>query len=130
MNNFFIPILYKKYRMENFMKKKKSIILMIAILIVICIISAITVTLIKKEKTKNNKEVVIKLADTTVEQRKVWNDFLNSNPYLSQIQTIPYLEDTDFIKLAITSDNVVTERIVREEIEEKPSLTMGDGYKK
>ena len=111
------------------MKNKKSIILLISILIVICIITAI-ITLIKKEESQDNQEIVIKLADTTVEQRKVWNDFLNSNPYLSQIKKIPYATETDFIKLAITSDNVERESIEIEEVEQNIILSTGDGYKK
>lgn len=109
------------------MKNKKSIFIIIAILIIIC---AIIATIIFGNKEDNNQELV-KTAETTIEQRTLWNDFLNSNPYLSQIDNISeYIDGTNLIKLAITSNNVETERIVTEEIQENPSLTLGDGYKK
>lgn len=108
------------------MKNKKSIILIVAILIIIGIIA--TVIIINKQK--NKEKPLMDFASTSVEQRKAWNDFLNSNQYLSQIRTIPYIEETDLIKLAITSDNVETERIVTEEIEQNELLSLGDGYKK
>lgn len=109
------------------MKKKKRIFIIIAILIIIC---AIIATIVVKNVVNNN-EAILKMAETTVEKRKLWNDFLNENPYLSQIETISeFVLDADLIKLAITSDNVETERIVTEEIQKNPSLTLGDGYKK
>ena len=109
------------------MKNKKSIFIIIAILIIIC---GIIATIIFGNLEDNNQEIV-KTAQTTIEQRTLWNDFLNSNPYLSQIDNISeYIDVTDLIKLAITSDNVETERIVTEEIQKHPSLTLGDGYKK
>ena len=105
------------------MKNKKSIFVIIVLLIIICAIIATIVI-------KNNKGL-LKTAETTIEQRKIWNDFFNTNPYLSQIETISeFIIDADLIKLAITSDNVATERIVTEEIQKNPSLTLGDGYKK
>lgn len=109
------------------MKKKKSIILIIAILIIV--IGTIA-TLVIINKQKNKEKPLMDFASTSVEQRKVWNSFLNSNPYLSQITTIPYIEETDLIKLAITSDNIETESIVTEEIERNELLSLGDGYKK
>lgn len=109
------------------MKNKKGIFIIIAILIIIC---AIIVTVIVKNIGNNNQELM-KIAETTQEQRIMWNDFLNLNPYLSKIQNISeYIDGTDFIKLAITSDNVQTEKIVTEEIQKNPLLTLGDGYKK
>lgn len=109
------------------MGKKKSILIIIALLIIIC---AIIATIILRNIGNNNQELV-KTAETTIEQRTLWNNFLNSNPYLSQIKNISeYMDGTDLIKLAITSDNVETERIVTEEIQKNPSLTLGDGYKK
>ena len=109
------------------MKKKKSIILIIAILIIV--IGTIA-TLVIINKQKNKEKPLMDFASTSVEQRKVWNSFLNSNPYLSQITTIPYIEETDLIKLAITSDNIETESSVTEEIERNELLSLGDGYKK
>lgn len=41
-----------------------------------------------------------------------------------------YTADSDLIKLAITSEDVETEYIVTEEIENNPTFTLGDGYKK
>ena len=109
------------------MKNKKIIFIIIAILIIIC---AVIATIIIRNIGNNNQELV-KTAETTIEQRTIWNDFLNSNPYLSQIETISeYMLESDLIKLAITSDNVETERIVTEEIQENHLLTLGDGYKK
>ena len=109
------------------MKNKKGIFIIIAILIIIC---AVIATMIFKGRGNNNQELV-KSAETTTEQRTLWNDFLNANPYLSHIDNIDeYIDGTDLIKLAITSDNVETERIVTEEIQINPSLTLGDGYKK
>lgn len=109
------------------MKKKKSIFIIITLLIIIC---AIIATIILRNIGNNNQELV-KIAETTQEQRTLWNDFLNSNPYLYQLENISeYIDGTDLIKLAITSDNVETERIVTEEIQKNPSLTLGDGYKK
>lgn len=110
------------------MKKKKSIILIIAILIIV-ILSAI-IALVMNNVQKNKKKEILDLASTTVEQRIIWNDFLSSNPYLSQVETIPYISETDMIKLAITCDDVETERIVTAEIEKNELLTLGDGYKK
>ena len=108
------------------MKKKKSIILIIAILILIGIVA--TVIILNKQK---NKEIpFIDFATTTMEQRNLWNNFMNSEPYLSQITTIPYVEETALIKLAITSNNVEIERIVTEEIQKNELLSLGDGYKK
>lgn len=109
------------------MKNKKNIFIIITILIIIC---AVIATIIIKN-IGNNKEKLINVAETTKEQRTLWNNFLNSNPYLSQIEEISeYMDETDLIKLAITSDNIETERIVTEEIQKNPSLTLGDGYKK
>lgn len=117
---------YQNYEMEEFMKNKRSIILIIAILITIGIIA--TVIIINKQ---NNKEKpLMDFATTSVEQRKLWNDFMNSEPYLSQVTTIPYVNETDLIKLAITSNNIEIERIVTEEIEKNELLSLGDGYKK
>lgn len=113
--------------MEEFMKKKKIFLIIIAILIIICAIIAIIIV----KNVENNKQELVKTAETTNEQRKVWNEYLNSNPFISQIENISeYIDGTDLIKIAITSDNVETERIVTEEIQKNPSLTLGDGYKK
>ena len=111
------------------MKKKRSII--IIVITILIIISAIIITLAIRKTGKNNQELV-KTANTTKEQRILWNDFLGANPYLSQIETIleSYISATDLIKLAITSNNVETESIVTEEIEENVLLGLGDGYKK
>lgn len=106
------------------MKNKKSIILIVAVLIIV--IGIIVAVIINKQK--NNAKAIV--ASTTKEQRSVWNDFLCSNSYVSQINIIPCIEQTDLIKLAITSDSVETERIVTEEIKENELLTLGDGYKK
>ena len=109
------------------MKNKKIIFIIIARLIIICAIVAIVIV----KTIGNNKQKLVTVAETTQEQRKLWNNFLNSNSYLSQIENISeYIDVTDLIKIAITSDNVETERIVTEEIQENPSLTLGDGYKK
>jgi len=108
--------------------KKKSIFLIIGLVTIIVV--SVIIGLIIKNMQKNKKETVVALANTSVEQRKVWNEFLNMNPYLSQINMDSYLKDVDLIKLAITSDNVEIENIVTEEIEERPLLSMGDGYKK
>ncbi len=109
------------------MKNKKNIFVIIAILI---IIFAIIATIIVNN-IGNNNEGLVNIAETTIEERTLWNDFLNSNPYLSQIETISeYIDETDLIKLALTSDNVEIERIVTEEIEKNPLLTLGEGYKK
>lgn len=111
------------------MKKKKSIFVIIAILM---IISAIVVAVIMRE-IKQKEQELLKIAETTEEQRILWNDFFVSNSYLSQIEDISdivYISDTDLIKLAITSDNVEIERIVTEEIEKNDLLSLGDGYKK
>lgn len=109
------------------MKNKKSIIIIISILIIIITIA--TILIIKK--AGNNNQKLVKTAETSIEQRTLWDNFLNSNPYLSQIENISeYINDTDLIKLAITSDNVETERIVTEEIQKRHSLSLGDGYKK
>lgn len=109
------------------MKKKKGIILIITILIVIGIIA--TVIILNKQKDEGTMPF-IDFATTTMEQRNLWNNFMNSEPYLSQITTIPYVEETALIKLAITSNNVETERIVTEEIQKNELLSLGDGYKK
>lgn len=109
------------------MKNKKGIFIIIAILIIIFAVIAIIVI----KNIGNNNQELVSVAETTQEQRTLWNNFLNSNPYLSQVDNIAeYMDGTDLIKLAITSDNVETERIVTEEIQENPSLTLGDGYKK
>lgn len=109
------------------MKNKKGIFIIIAILLIICVIIA---TVIFRNIGNNNQELV-SVAETTQKERTLWNNLLNSNPYLSQIDNISqYIDGTDLIKLAITSDNVETERIVTEEIQKNPSLTLGDGYKK
>lgn len=108
------------------MKNKKIVILFI-IVIIICIIGIIFFAFKKEEK--NN--IVTINAETTVEQRTEWNNFLNSNPYLAQIENITeYISEQDLIKLAITSENVETEYIDAEEIEQNPVLTYGEGYKK
>lgn len=108
------------------MKKNKTIILIIAILIVI----GVVVTAIILNKQKDKELPFVDFATTTMEQRVSWNNFMNSEPYLSQISTIPYIEETDLIKLAITSNNIETERIVTDEIEKNELLSLGDGYKK
>ena len=109
------------------MKNKKIIFIIIAILIII--FAFISVIVVKN--IVNNKQELVKTAETTKEQRIFWNNFLNSNSYLSQIDNIEeYIDGTDLIKLAITSDNVETEGIITEEIQKNPSLALGDGYKK
>ena len=108
------------------MKKNKTIILVIAILIVIGVIA--TAIILNKQKDKGIP--FVDFATTTMEQRNLWNSFMNSEPYLSQISTITYIEETDLIKLAIRSNNIETERIVTEEIEKNELLSLGDGYKK
>lgn len=107
--------------------KNKKILILIAVVITIVIILT-TILLVKRE---NN--TTIKKENTTAEQRNTWNDFLNANPYLSQIlefNETEYISDNDLIKFAITSENVETEYIDAEEIEQNPVLTYGEGYKK
>lgn len=107
--------------------KNKKIFILIAVVITIAIILT-TILLVKRE---NN--TTIKKENTTAEQRNTWNDFLNANPYLSQIlefNETEYISDNDLIKFAITSENVETEYIVTEEINKNSLLSLGDGYKK
>lgn len=108
--------------------KKNNILTIFIIVFIIVILTGIVATTIIINK-KQEKES-INIATTTVGQRQIWNEFLNLNPYLSQITTIPYVEETDLIKLAITSEKVETERIITEEIEQNSLLALGDGYKK
>lgn len=107
--------------------KNKKIFILIVVVIIIAII-AITLLLIKREKN-----TTIKNENTTVEQRNTWNNFLNSNSYLSQISSFSeskYILDNDLLKLAVTSENIPIEYIVTEEIDANPLLSLGDGYKK
>lgn len=107
--------------------KNKKIFILIAVVIAIAIILT-TILLVKRE---NN--TTIKNENTTAEQRNIWNDFLNANPYLSQIlefNETKYISDNDLIKFAITSKSIETEYIVTEEINKNSLLSLGDGYKK
>lgn len=91
------------------MKKKKIIIVMISIIII-----AILILLIARLVQYMNIEKL----DTSFEERTLWNDFLNENPYLSQISTISNMTerngkeqekslfDDDLIHLAITSSAI------------------------
>lgn len=106
------------------MKNKKNSILIIAFVTIIVV--GVIIGLVLKSK----KEKLTVFVTTSVEQRKAWNEFLNINPYLSQIDTMTYIQETDLIKLALTSDNVEKESISLEEVEQNPLLTTGDGYKK
>lgn len=114
------------------MINKKNIILII-VLIVLIIITIIFVNLLNK-KEKEPEIESIKREATTLEQRNLWNDFLNENPYLSQITEINeqhvMMLDTDLLKVALTTENIPTERIVKEEIQNNYMLTEGEGYKR
>lgn len=109
--------------------KNKKIIILVAIIIIIITAGIVFLTI----KKQDNNDIIIKDAETTAEQRKIWNNFLNSNPYLSQISSFSeakYISDSDLLKLAINSENISIEYIVTEEIDENSLLSLGDGYKK
>lgn len=114
------------------MINKKNIILLI-VLIVLIIITIIFANLLNKEEKEPEIENIQRGA-TTLEQRNLWNEFLNENPYLSQITEIItehiMMSETDLLKIALTTENVPTERIVKEEIQNNYMLTEGEGYKK
>ena len=109
-------------------KINKILIMILSILTMIVIVVGMIIFLKKNNKQDN----ISKVATTTLEERKEWSNFLSINPYISEMEiTEGYLlDDTELIKLAITSDEIKTESIVREEIEKMPTLTKGDGYKK
>ena len=112
------------------MNKRNKILIMI--LIILIIITGILIFKIIKNDNVSTINNNLTVATTTLEERKVWNSFLKSNPYISEIEMDEKLpiSDTDLIKLAITSENVETEYIVTEEILIEPNLSKGEGYKK
>lgn len=110
------------------MKSKKNVFILITIIVIILVIVTI---LVLNNKQKNSETAIIRTAETTEQQRVLWNDFLIYNPYLSQIEEVHlFWDETDLIKLALTCEGVETERIATQEIEENYTLTLGDGYKK
>ena len=109
-------------------KTNKILIIILSILIIIAIVVGIMIFSGNDNEQDNGPEI----ASTTVEERKAWSKFLRANPYLSELEiTEGYLlDDTDLIKLAISSEEIKTERIVTSEIQKTPTLSKGDGYKK
>lgn len=111
---------------------RRNKILIIILMFLLIVTGILFFMMLNKNKEKDDINENLTVATTTLEERKLWNDFLKKNPYISEVEmneNLP-LSDTDLIKLAITSENVETEYIVTEEIIKEPNLSKGDGYKK
>lgn len=112
-------------------KTNKILIIILAILLIITIVFCLKF-LNKEEDNTQIGDGEYEMATTTLKERQKWSDFLSKNPYISELMiTEGYRADyTDLIKLAISSEEIETERIVTEEIKKNPMLSTGDGYKK
>lgn len=109
--------------------KKKILIIVISLIIIISIVAG--GWLLWNKASQHG--TTIKQANTLEEDRIFWNNFLKRNPYLAELKEINSafeLEDTDLVKLAISSEDVELEYINTEEIIKNPVLSTGDGYKK
>lgn len=109
------------------MSNRKKIVL---IIIGIIILTGLSIALFKLLKGENKSYGdITDTATTTLEDREKWNEFLQKNPYISEMGE-GFLDDTDIIKTAISSENVELEYITTEEIDEMSELSLGEGYKK
>lgn len=109
------------------MNLKKMIIVLI---IIISICFAIALYLGKKNKIQN--EDSMQRATTTYDERILWNDILNNNKYLSEMNLLHKIlkDETGLVKIALVSDEVKEEYINEEDIKANYLLTKGDGFKK
>lgn len=103
---------------------KTKIIIFIIIIISMCF----AVILYLGNKNKDN----IKIVSTTYDERILWNDILNDNKYLAEIDRLHkiYKDITGLVKIALVSDKIKTEYINEEDIKANYFLTEGEGYKK
>ena len=111
---------------------KRNKILIVVLIILLIVTGILFFKILKNNKKDDSINENLTVATTTSEERKLWSDFLKSNPYISEIEmdeNLP-ISDTDLIKLAITSEKVKTEYIVTDEIIKEPNLSKGEGYKK
>ena len=106
-------------------KKNKLLIFDLILIIVITVLAVITIT-------QKNKEYKIAFENTDVSQRILINDFLQRNPYISNINGFDneLITDTDIVKSAIYSEDVELNYIITEEIDENELLSKFEGYKK
>ena len=105
-------------------KSKKKIYLIVLISLIILVISILIILY-----NHNTLE-----ANTTYKERKMWNDFLNDNPYLTKVDSWNkeelHLWGIYAIPLAMTSNEVPKEKITKEDLELFPEFSVVPGYKK
>lgn len=109
------------------MKKKKICILIVILIIIALIITGIIIGVLYNKK---NTEY----ATTSLDERKMWNEYLNNNPYLYEFDKLPINAimppSEKLLKLAITSKDVRTEEITEEEKKENVIFKRENSYKK
>lgn len=114
----------------NVKKINKILITILAILLVIFV--ALGLLLIK---TKKENKIAIKSEKSlaTLVERKIWNNFLERNPYLSEINYFNSKDEIDYsdlIYLAISSKEAQEDFIYEEDIAKNELLNTLESYKK